>query len=78
MRKLFLKQKYLNYIIEGKKLLEGRVGYDNIRRFRVGDYVYLNGRYKAQITGIQIYSTFEESLLYIIILAVMTGIDKYP
>jgi len=62
MRRLFLKQKYLNYIIEGKKTLEGRIGYDNIRRFNVGDYVYLNGKYKAQIVGIRKYSTFEEAL----------------
>jgi len=62
MRRLFLKRKYLNYIIEGKKTLEGRVGHDNIRRFKVGDYVYLNGKYKAQIVGIRRYSTFEEAL----------------
>ena len=62
MRRLFLKQKYLNYILEGKKTLEGRVGYDNIRRFKVGDYVYLNGKYKAQIVGIRKYSTFAEAL----------------
>jgi len=62
MRRLFLKQKYLNYIIEGKKTLEGRIGYGNIRRFKVGDYVYLNGKYKAQIVGIRKYSTFAEAL----------------
>ena len=33
MRKIFFKQKYLNYILEGKKHLEGKVGYDNIKKF---------------------------------------------
>jgi ASC-1-like (ASCH) protein len=32
MKQLFLKQKYLRYILEGKKPLEGRVGYDNIKK----------------------------------------------
>ena len=62
MKRLFFKQKYLNYILEGKKPLEGRVGYDNIRRLKVGDYVRLNGQYEVQIMNIRKYSTFEEAL----------------
>ncbi len=62
MRKIFFKQKYLDYILEGKKPLEGRVGYDNIKKFKVGDYIYLNGKYKAQIIDIKKYSTFKEAV----------------
>ena len=62
MKRMFFKQKYLKYILEGKKLLEGRVGYDNIKRFKMGDFVYLNGEYKAQIIDIKTYSTFKEAL----------------
>ena len=62
MRRMFFKQKYLQYILEGKKPLEGRVGYDNIKKFKVGDYVYLNGEYKAQITDIKRYPTFKNAV----------------
>lgn len=62
MRYIFLKEKYLRYVLEGKKSLEGRVGYEDIRRFKVGDYVYLNEEYKAQITNIYKYSTFKEAV----------------
>jgi len=62
MRRLFFKQKYLNYVLEGKKTLEGRVGYDSVRRFKIGDFVYLNGRYRTQIVSIRRYSTFREAL----------------
>lgn len=62
MRRMFFKQKYLQYILEGKKPLEGRVGYDNIKKFKVGDYVYLNGEYKAQITDIKRYPTFKDAV----------------
>ena len=59
---MFFKQKYLRYILEGKKPLEGRVGYPNIKKFKVGDYVYLNGEYKAQITDIKRYPTFKDAV----------------
>ena len=62
MRRMFFKQKYLNYILDGKKTLEGRVGYDNIRRFKAGDYVYLNEEYRAKITNVWKYSTFNEAV----------------
>ena len=62
MKRIFFKQKYLRLILEGKKCLEGRVGYKNIKRFRIGDEVYLNGKYKAQITNIWTYPTFKEAL----------------
>ncbi len=64
MKRMFFKQKYLQFILDGKKPLEGRVGYDSIKRFKVGDYVYLNGKYKAQIMKIWTYSTFKEALQY--------------
>jgi ASC-1-like (ASCH) protein len=59
---MFFKQKYLQYILEGKKPFEGRVGSDNIKKFKVGDYVYLNGEYKAQITDIKRYPTFKDAV----------------
>ena len=59
---MFFKQKYLRYIVDGKKSLEGRVGYDNIKKFRVGDYVYLNGEYKAKIIDIKNFHTFKDAV----------------
>lgn len=62
MKRMFFKQKYLDYILEGKKVLEGRVGYDNIKRINIGDFVSLNGKYKAKIQAIQKYKSFKEAL----------------
>ncbi len=62
MKRMFFKQKYLKYILEGKKPLEGRVGYDNIKKLKVGDYVYLNGKYKGQIIDIKRYPTFKDAV----------------
>lgn len=62
MTRIFIKQKYLNYTLEGKKPLEGRVGYNNIKRLKVGDYIYLNGQHKAQIVGIKKYHTFKDAV----------------
>lgn len=59
---MFFKQKYLQYILDRKKPLEGRVGYDNIKKFEVGDYIYLNGKFKAQITDIKKYPTFRDAV----------------
>jgi ASC-1-like (ASCH) protein len=62
MSRMFFKQKYLQYILDGKKTLEGRIGYDHICRFRIGDIVYLNGEYKAQIIEVKKYSTFKDAI----------------
>lgn len=59
---MFIKQKYLKYILEGKKSLEGRIGYDNIKQLKVGDYIYLNGQYKTQIVNIKKYPTFKDAM----------------
>jgi ASC-1-like (ASCH) protein len=62
MRRMFFKQKYLRHILEGRKPLEGRVGYDGIKKLKVGDFIYLNGEYKAQITDIKRYPTFKDAV----------------
>lgn len=62
MTRMFIKQKYLKHILEGKKPLEGRIGYDNIKRLKVGDYIYLNGQHKAQIVDIKKYPTFKDAV----------------
>lgn len=62
MRRMFFKRKYLQYILDGKKPLEGRVGYDNIKKFEVGDYVYLNGEYKAKIIDIKKFPSFKDAV----------------
>ena len=48
--------------MDGNKSMEGRVGYNNITRFKVGDFVYLNGEYKAQITDIKKFPTFKDAV----------------
>jgi len=62
MRSLFFKKKYLEFILEGKKPLEGRVGYNNIRNLKIGDLILLNGRFRAQIIDIRRYPTFKDAI----------------
>jgi ASC-1-like (ASCH) protein len=62
MRRMFFKHKYLRYILDGVKSLEGRVGYDNIRDLRIGVDIYLNGEHRARIVDIKNYASFQDAI----------------
>ena len=59
---LWVKDEYLQEILTGRKTIEVRVGYSNIRRLRPGDILRLNDQYPYLITRIGLYDDFEELL----------------
>ena len=65
MRDKRIKRPYYNVIMTGKKTREVRVGYDSIRRYRVGDLIKLE---TSQVSGVvkvksaRVYKSFEDML----------------
>jgi putative hydrolase of the HAD superfamily len=61
---MWIRESYLAQILDGRKTIEVRVGYDNIRRLRPGDRLKLNERHMAVIRRIGRYDSFEELLAH--------------
>jgi ASC-1-like (ASCH) protein len=61
---LWIKDEYLRLILEGRKSIEVRVGYDNITRLQVGDRLLLNDQHPFVIRRIGHYASFEELLAH--------------
>jgi len=59
---LWIKEEYLEQILSGRKTIEVRVGYSNIRKLEAGDLLLLNDRYRFIIRRIGSYASFEELL----------------
>ncbi len=60
VKTLWIREPYLAQILAGRKTVEVRVGYDNIRRLRPGDRLRLNDRYLVTIRRIGCYPDFEK------------------
>lgn len=56
---LWVKTEYLQAILDGRKTIEVRVGYANIRRLQAGDILLLNQQYPYRIRRIHLYPDFE-------------------
>lgn len=61
---LWIKEEYLDLVLKGRKTIEVRVGYDNIRRLQKGDRLLLNARHPFIIRRIGRYADFEELLAH--------------
>jgi len=59
---LWIKRQFLEEILAGRKTLEVRVGYDNIRRLKPGMQLLLNNEYPVRIKAIRRYDSFEKML----------------
>lgn len=57
---LWIKDEYLQQILDGRKTIEVRVGYTNIRKLAPGDTLLLNNQYPYQIIRIGVYANIEE------------------
>ena len=57
---LWIKDEYLQQILDGRKTIEVRVGYNNIRKLTPGDTLLLNNQYPYQIIRIGVYASIEE------------------
>ncbi len=64
LKLLWVREPYLSQILAGRKTIEVRVGYDNIRRLQPGDRLKLNDRHMATVRRIGRYSSFEELLAH--------------
>ena len=61
---LWVKDEYLQLILAGRKTVEIRVGYSNIKRLQVGDRVLLNDQHPFVIRRIGHYASFKELLAH--------------
>lgn len=65
MKTMRVKRQYFDAILSGKKPLEVRVGYDNIKRIKDGDKIRLEcGKTHGivQVIAVRIYDTFDDML----------------
>ncbi|HSJ56076.1 MAG TPA: HAD-IA family hydrolase [Anaerolineae bacterium] len=56
---LWVREHFLEQILDGRKTIEVRAGYENIRRLQAGDRLRLNGRHVAEIVRVAHYADFE-------------------
>jgi len=56
---LWIKEEYLQQILNGRKTVEVRVAYSNIARLQPGDVLLLNERHPYVITAVRRYPNFE-------------------
>jgi len=61
---LWVREPYLSQLLAGRKRIEVRVGYDNIRRLQPGDRLKLNDEHLATIRRIGRYADFAEMLAH--------------
>jgi len=62
LKVLWIREPYLSQILAGRKTVEVRVGYENIRRLQPGDRLKLNDRHLATVQRIGRYTSFEKLL----------------
>jgi len=55
---LWIRDEYLQLILAGKKTIEVRVGYSNIRKLMAGQVVRLNDLYLFRLARVAIYPDF--------------------
>ncbi len=61
---LWIKDEYLRLILAGRKTVEVRVGYTNVKRLQVGDRLLLNDQHPFVIRRIGRYASFQEMLAH--------------
>jgi ASC-1-like (ASCH) protein len=59
---LWIKRRFLEEILAGRKTLEVRVGYSNIRQLKPGMQLLLNGESPVRIKAIRKYDSFEKMI----------------
>ncbi|HEY65711.1 MAG TPA: ASCH domain-containing protein [Caldilineae bacterium] len=73
---LWIRPEYLQEILAGRKTIEVRVGYSNIRKLRTGDLLRLNDTYFYRIRRIAQYPDFEALLAHEPTEAIAPGISE--
>ena len=62
LKVLWIREPYLSLILSGRKTVEVRVGYKNIRRLEPGDRLKLNDRHLATVRRVERYTDFQALL----------------
>lgn len=73
---LWVKEEYLAEILSGRKTVEVRVGYPNIRRLVPGDVLRLNDHYEARILRVAHYADFRELLAHEDVDSIAPGLTR--
>jgi ASC-1-like (ASCH) protein len=73
---LWIKEPYLDAILNGRKVVEVRVGYSNIERLQPGDHLLLNEQYAYRILDVRRYPSFEALLENESTAAIATDLSK--
>jgi ASC-1-like (ASCH) protein len=61
---LWIREEYLDWILQGRKTIEVRVAYSNIARLEAGDMLLLNERYPYRIRRVGHYVSFADLLAH--------------
>lgn len=61
---LWIRDEYLQQVLDGRKTVEIRVAYENIARLQAGDVLLLNDAHAFVITRIARYANFDELLAH--------------
>ncbi|WP_297464632.1 ASCH domain-containing protein [Thermococcus sp.] len=60
--KLRVREEYLDHIKSGKKRIEVRVAYPQLKKIKPGDKIIFNDEVPAVVTGVKAYETFRQVL----------------
>jgi ASC-1-like (ASCH) protein len=61
-RNMWIKQKFLDLILSGKKSFEVRVLYPSLRSIKKGELINFNNYVTVRVKDVRVYSNFEEML----------------
>ena len=76
VKTLWIRPEALAQILAGRKTVEVRVGYANIRRLRPGDLLRLNDQHLYTIERTGRYASFEEMLAHEKACAIAPGLES--
>ena len=62
IRKMKLNQKYYDFISDGSKTFEGRLGTDKNKNLKIGDIIIFNDLLKVKIISINVFPSYEEAM----------------
>ncbi len=76
LRTLWIKRRFLEEILEGRKTIEVRAGYRNIQDLKPGMRLLLNGECEAGIKDVRRYPTFSGMLAHEEVEKIVPGMSK--
>lgn len=62
IRQMGLQEKYYNFIIDGSKTFEGRLGSDKNKSLVIGDVIIFNDSLRVKIVSVHVFSSYEDAM----------------